>query len=144
MCFYNDDYDWYAEVQIVSEWSFGLPTACIECGTKIGYGDWRRHLFQQQHEACMVCEWGEADEPCDLHNYGERYECDTCADCAKILKAVEAEEIDANCPPHARQPMVGELGETLRYDDDKRYVHRALTMFPEVASARLVKHLVVE
>lgn len=141
MCF-NNDYDWYADISDVRDWPLGRPTSCHECCAPIGYGDWRRHIFQQEHEECQWCEYeelAEADEPCETHDYGETFECDLCRDCCKILAAIEAVETDEECPPHARQPAIGELVEALSYDEDSRYARRAVAMFPELKSSRMLR-----
>ena len=85
MCFYNDDYDWCAEVIRTTEGTDGPPTRCIECGAKIAAGDWRRHIEQIEHESCQICEddCSESFDPgqdpatCE-HNYGETWDGDTC------------------------------------------------------------------
>ena len=64
MCFYNDDFDWYAEVCRTVEGTDGRATRCIECGAKIAAGEWRRHLEQIEHECCQICE----DDCSEIHD----------------------------------------------------------------------------
>jgi len=136
MCFY-DDGDWCAMVTDVTEGPADKPTMCIECGAAIAIGENRKHVFQQEEEECLRCEYeelGEDDEPCVQHDYGNVFECDVCDSCVKVLRAIEAVEIVEGCPVYARQPLFGELRDAIEYDSDGRYAARALAMFPELSS----------
>jgi hypothetical protein len=137
MCF-NNDYDWYADVWDVTDGENDVPAKCIECGLAIASGEWRRHVYLQEDEECYRCEQGdlkEGDEPCEVHDYGEIFECSICETCCKILKAIEAVEIDEGCPVGSRQPLYGELSQAL-FDDancgDGKYAARALAEHPEL------------
>lgn len=139
MCFYNDNYDWYASICDVADGPSDKPSKCYECGESIQSGEFRRHIFQQQHEECRRCEWeelGDDEEPCEHHDYGETFDCDLCESCVKVLRAIEAVEADEGCPPHARQPGYGELLDAIWEGDGKRYRDRAVSMFPELASCQ--------
>ncbi|MGB0971800.1 MAG: hypothetical protein ACPGVG_12680 [Mycobacterium sp.] len=133
MCFYNDDYDWTASVSEVTDLVSGHASRCCECGCGIEPGQWRRHIWQQQYEECQVCEYGEADEACVKHDYGETYATDVCRECTWLLAAIEAVEADEGCPEYARQPPSGELAEHMRNPDSRRYWDRALEMHPQLA-----------
>lgn len=112
----------------------GPATVCFECGAEIAAGAWRRHVEQQEEEECRRCEWEQLEPggpPCVEHDYGETFSCDLCEGCHKLLQAIAAAEADAGCPFYARQPLFGDLRETMRYDDG-RYRRRALAMFPEL------------
>lgn len=140
MCFDNGNCDWYAAIQNVTDGT-GKTSRCYECGNAIADGEWRRSVFQQEHEECQRCEWEELeddDEPCVDHDYGETFSCDICEPCLKLLKAIEAVEADEGCPDYARQPMFGDLHEAMDYDDSGRYSRRALSMFPELAGHRFL------
>jgi len=134
MCFYND-YDWYADVNDITEGETDEKQECHECGLVIHPGEWRRQVYQQEHEECHVCEF-EDGPPCGdgNHDYGETYFYVCCRTCANILKAIEVSEAEAGCPPDARQPAYGELQETLWEDREGRYVRRAVEMFPGLQS----------
>lgn len=139
MCFYNDDYAWTAEVSDVTDGTADSPAKCYECNSIIAAGEFRRYVYQQEHEECSVCEQEEADEPCEKHDYGETFECNLCESCVKILKAIYAVEINAGCPPYASQPNYGELQEAFQHDDAGKYRARALTMFPGVAGHKFLE-----
>lgn len=138
MCFYNDDYDWYASVCETTDGASDTETACHECGEKIAAGQWRRHVYQQEHDECQRCEWEQLDddeEPCEQHDYGETYDYDCCESCEKILKAIEALEAEEDCPEHSRRPsLCGLYDEAICEDDDGKYRAKAIAMFPELAN----------
>lgn len=134
MCFYNDDYDWMASVQKETEGAADRETRCDECREVIAAGQWRRHVYLQQYEECRVCEWEEADEPCEKHDYGETFDYDCCETCEKILKAIETLEAAEDCPVYSRRPsLLGLYEEAIVYDDDGKYRTKALQMFPELS-----------
>jgi len=138
MCF-EPEYDWYADVTALTESEAGARVACEDCGELIHPGDWRRYVYQQEHEECQRCEWEElepGDEPCDTHDYGETWECSLCRDCCNIRAAISAVEADEGCRPDTREPAYGELDEALRYDDG-RYVARVRAWFPRIKSKLL-------
>ena len=146
MCFYNDDFDWYAEVCRTVEGTDGRATRCIECGAKIAAGEWRRHLEQIEHECCQICEddCSEIHDPdqdpatCE-HNYGETWDGDTCQACCNLIEAVRIVEIEAGCPAYAQVPSVGGLlDELLEHDEREKYARRAVEMFPALAGHRIV------
>jgi hypothetical protein len=144
MCFYNDSSGWLAEVNEVSYGPGDSASRCLECGSQIALGEWRRHVYQRESECCVECGGGDDDGPCgDVeHEYGEIFTGDICEDCVKILRAIEAAEADEGCPLYARQPLYGELGETLveHYGSDK-YIERALEMYPELVTSRLLDYV---
>lgn len=103
------------------------------------------HTYQQENEECRNCEY-EDGPPCenDEHDYGETFTGDTCRECLLLLAAIYDLEAKEKCPEFSRQPLGCMLGEEL--DQDKRYGHNqyipyALKMFPELATAKLVKEL---
>src|SRR5688572_20106461 len=90
MCFDDYDYDWTAsvcekEIRIAKE---GDKFGCDECGTKFQPGESYEYIFMQEHEECRVCEWEEAEAPCEKHDYGETDEYRRCKTCCKILDAI--------------------------------------------------------
>jgi len=146
MCFYNDDYDWYADVQDESHVRCEKATGCDECGSKIQVGQWKRHIYQQEEEMCRYCEDEDSIEyekgfdckgDCD---FGETSEYDCCVPCMKILAAIYEQEKDEDCPEHSRRPSLGLMWEEA-FDSghDDQYVSRILEMFPEVSSHRFVQ-----
>jgi hypothetical protein len=134
MCFYND-YDWYAEDETDESGESPEIAGCIECGSTIISGKWRRHIYQQQYVECQVCEYEEAEEPCKTHDYGELFECDICRSCQWILEAIDDIETEEGCPYDARQPAFGELRDAIWDDSDagKRYLDRAIERHSEIA-----------
>lgn len=156
MCFYNEDYDWIAEVNEVTDGPASQAGKCIECGSAIAIGDTCRTVHQQEHEECQQCEEDgcnaeyDADGnyvPCDgNHDYGEIFDCLICESCCQLLQAIEAHEIDAGCPPHARQPSYGGLWEETFEDEEALadYLKRAKEMFPGIETrSRLYPKMVV-
>lgn len=167
MCFYNDDYDWYADVHEESDLESGPACKCDECGREIASDQWRHTVFQQESELCQFCEDdcsgnyigseddvaeliedGRAEEAAELqrkidncqHSYGETFHYVRCRDCDNLLKAVERTEELAGCPVDSRRPALTELREALHETHDGgRYRAMALEMFPELASHRFLK-----
>ena len=146
MCFYNDNFDWYAEVYRTVEGATGPATRCIECGAKIADGEWRRHIEQIQYERCRICEDelsscydAEQDKAACEHDYGETFIGDTCQACCDLIEAVRVVEIEAGCPEHAQIPSIGGLlDELLEHDEREKYARRAVEMFPALAGHRIV------
>lgn len=147
MCFSNDDYDWYASVQEQSSGCDDQSTRCGECGKVIASGEWRHHVFMQEHECCEICgddpdydedvTEGEPGHDCD---YGETYAYDRCLDCDRLLIAVELHEIKEDCPPHARRPALGELREVFwEHESNVEYAEQAVAMYPYLNSHRFVQ-----
>lgn len=154
MCFYNDDCDWIADVNDVTDGPAPEAGHCIECSAAIAVGDPCRSVHQQEHEDCQKCDETSDDAdfdedgnyvPCDgNHDYGETFDCLICESCCQILKAIEAHEIDAGCPPHARQPSLGRLWDETIEDTEALadYLKRAKELFPGIeARSRLFPKL---
>lgn len=142
MCFYYDDYDWTADVFEESERVAEQSLTCVECGKGIAAGETHIRIFAQESEECLVCEWEEADEPCEEHDYGETYTARRCQSCERILKAVQSVEVEEGCPPHATRPAIGELDQAF-YDhaNAETYANRVIEMYPTLADHRWVKHV---
>ncbi len=162
MCFYNDDYDWCAEVNEESEGPSDEACNCRECGATIAIGEWCKRVFQQEHEACQICEdscsddFIEREEMEDLFtepngldaewaaeklkkldehscSYGETYRYVRCEKCDKVIRAVVAHEKNEGCPEYSQQPALANLYDELNeHSDRKVYARGALTMFPEL------------
>ena len=134
MCFYNDDYDWYADVAVEAGVVCETESRCDECYKKIHPGEWTMTLWQQQHRECQLC-YDEDDEPiphtqeCD---FGETYSYRCCHDCARLRGVIYAVETDEECPEHARHPGYGAMRkDAFDYGDDAdKYVSKAATMYP--------------
>lgn len=146
MCFYNDDYDWYASVQKTETHIAGKPLPCHECGRQIAVGESLVYIYLQEHEECQRCEWeelGPDDEPCDSHDYGEIYHYRRCDECDQILKAIQVVEQEEGCPAHAQQPNLEELGEVfMEHESREQYALRAVAMYPALAEHRFLAPLV--
>lgn len=146
MCFYNDNYDWFASLTDESDVALDKPTKCVECRRQMEIGEVASHIFQQEHEECHSCTEGECSCPkdeddtcqdcqCEEPDFGETYECDRCQECKKFLSAIEEHEKDEGCPPGERQPAYGEMAESLREFPRKersQYFRKAYRMFPEL------------
>lgn len=146
MCFYNDNFDWYAEVHRSTEGTDGPATRCIECGAVIAVGEWRRRIEQVQHGDCQICEDEfsdqydpEQDKATCEHEYGETFSGDTCQACCHLIEVVRVVEVEAGCPEHAQVPTIGGLlDELLEHDEREKYARRAVEMFPALAGHRIV------
>lgn len=146
MCFYNDDYDWIAEVEDATESHGGRECQCVDCGTRIDADEWRKTIEQRQYELCQICE----DEFSDMfdeasskttcrHAYGETWHGEFCRGCVLLRQAVEAVERDEGCPSDARQPAYGDLyGSLIDHDEREKYASRAVAMFSELATHKIV------
>jgi hypothetical protein len=81
MCF-NGDYEWRASTVDETEGPAAARTKCDECHRWINAGEWMKHIYMQEHEACQRCEdsWSdnyEENHPdCadGEHDYGETFE----------------------------------------------------------------------
>jgi hypothetical protein len=149
MCFDHDLAGWYAEIQDVTEGVSETPTRCDECFSQIGRGAWRRHIYQQESEICRLCEEEDGDRcPDGECDYGETYAHDICSRCCQLLKAIEAVEEAEGCPPHSRQPLLGELWDVMRDEYNcaasLKYARKAVELFPDLGSwdrlLRVLRH----
>lgn len=164
MCFYNDDYDWTAEVVTQADAESGPACKCDECSRAIDADEFRHTIEMQEHEACQICEddfsdsfinradmTAELDDDDDwaanqlkildkhTHDYGETYSYVRCLGCEKLLKAIEKREELAGCPAHSRRPPLSELWETMReIHEAKDYAEFAVKMFPELVDHPIV------
>lgn len=145
MCFDND-YDWMASVCEEESGPAGKRCECNECGKRIEVGEWRHHIYMQEHEECQRCEDDGLDAcKCETPDYGEDYDYIRCELCDKLLRAVEQHEIDEGCPPYARRPALTELGDTLwQHEQAFDYAEKAVGMFPELWDHRFIKSLLLE
>lgn len=143
MCF-TADYDWYAEQASDEETTADTSMKCFECGRVIPSGETFRRIEQQEHEICIHdpdndhYEGPETEqEGCDCEegacDFGESFDCDICTECAKLLKAIEASEIEEGCSPSESQPAFGGLYDAMTEGDGDRYRAKAAVMFPEIA-----------
>ena len=143
MCFYNDSYDWYAELNIRRESKTGPAERCSECGDDIEPTAWRRTLFQQESEEyCKDCDTPVDDDECECDdgpNMGETYRCVTCRPCAAMLAAIKRQERDEGCPADAQQPDPGELAEVFcEHHGAAEYARRIQTLFPSLSNHKFV------
>lgn len=150
MCFYNDNYDWIANLWLVMGSRAEADCRCYECRRAIRAGEWRTHVYQQEYEECRICE----DDPDDSglydpgqdpatcqHDYGETFSCDICRECSLILAAIYDLEERERCPEYARQPMYGELRDELwedRRHGSGEYSRHALELYPELSNHELL------
>ena len=149
MCFDNDHGDWTASVCEVTKSDSGNATRCGECGYAIAPDEWRKNIHLQENESCRICEDEssdefdpEADKANCQHDYGEHFDYVRCRGCDTILKAIETHEERAGCPAYARQPLLGELSETLHeHQQADEYVAAALELDPSLANHPILESL---
>jgi hypothetical protein len=136
MCFTFDP-EWFASiVEVDDSAASDKPARCGECCRMIPAGEPHRHVFQQENEDC-----GEGDA--EGFDPGETFDYDCCGECVKLLRAVEASELEAGCHKNEAVPPYEMLFEHVHESGcGKRYAGRALAMFPELAgSPQLAKLL---
>lgn len=166
MCFYDDgDYDWIATVSEESERLANRPMTCNECGGNILTGAPMREIYQQEHEACQICEDAnsdtfiddqdedlDAEEQAAIKRQLESHACDfgetflyrRCEACDKLIKAIEAREIAEGCPPHARKPALMELNYAFtEHESNFEYAEQAVAMFPELWDHVFIRDLLL-
>lgn len=144
MCFYNEG-DWCVAVQKEETLAAAAPLRCDECGVMIQVGGYVRHIHQWENEDCQDCENGDCDcgeagccrcpEP---KNYGEEFDYHCCEQCDKFINAVASAELEVGCREHESKPMLTSLFEELHevsIHDKRRYVKKALSMFPELRTS---------
>ena len=80
MCFYHGDYDWSASVVEKDSGPTSKDIGCDECCQKIKAGEWRLHIFMQEHEECERCAYSDCDCPettgccqCPSPDFPQRY-----------------------------------------------------------------------
>ena len=116
MCFINEC-DWYAETVIDEERPAEKPLKCYECHRAVPTGETMRHVDMWESETCKhnpshddyegpEMDSEECPEGCE-HDFGESFSCSICQECAKLLKAIEASEIEEGC--HALTPARNEV-----------------------------------
>lgn len=146
MCFDNES-DWYARVNEVTESVATREVWCYECGRHIQPGEALRHVHQQEYEFCECdfcrnqhCPDEDYDGPAECQDdLGQEFDCELCMDCCKLLKAIEAQEVAEGCPEYARQPLYGELADVFtEHQQNFEYAERAVDMFPELYNHRFI------
>lgn len=152
MCF-THDYDWYAETQEQSTFIADKPVKCNECRVEIPVGGNVYRIWQAEYEGCQLCENKycecEPDRCCDCEepDYGETNEHQCCENCHKFLQAVEASEVEEGCERSEARPALFCMIEDIRQFDDydyrnrKRYIQKAIEMFPEMVGNGYIKRL---
>jgi hypothetical protein len=143
VCFYNDDYDWIASINDTTCVQGTVADRCYECRRPIDAGEWRVSIYQQEHEACQICEDEDSDEfdqqihqnEC-IHDFGETFSAVICRQCSLLREAIYDLERIENCPEHARQPRIGALQDEMGEDDGK-YARHAVAIFPELSTHKL-------
>jgi hypothetical protein len=150
MCFWNDDYDWTAEVSEEEEFVASKPTKCQECYRLIPAGETMVHIWMQQYEECHACYDGECECPegrccqCEEPVFGETFDYHRCQECDKFLMAVEAAEVEEGCARHESRPGLGAMASDIMDGDReniKRYFKRALRDFPELKASGYLTRL---
>lgn len=150
MCFLNEC-EWFASINEHSSNPATKATKCNECGIVIQPGEIVHRLYQQEYEECRDCEYGycecEKDKCCicEKPNYGETFDYDCCDNCDKFLKAIEASEIEVGCRRSESRPMLTMMVEDIREANDpesvRRYVKKALVMFPELKTNKYISRI---
>ena len=148
MCFTDDqDYEWTASTWEESPGPATKACHCDECGAPIAIGDWCHNIHAEEHDCCQKCEdeWSDSyvpedkrEGPCE-HDYGETMDYVRCEACDKVIRAIEAVEIEEGCPPGAQRPAINMLAEELsQHSSAPVYAERAVAMFPEVRGCRIL------
>lgn len=145
MCF-DSEYEWTASLCEEDSGPAVKPCKCDECGHKISAGEWRHHIYQQEHETCYCCEEDGVDPcECETPDLGETYDYQRCEACDKLLRAVEQHEIDEGCPVYARRPALTELHDVFwQHEQNWEYAEKAVAMFPELIDHRFIAELLME
>lgn len=163
MCFYNENYDWVAEEEEISEADCGPKAKCSECGSEIAETEWRKHISQREHSACQICEESSSDEYIDREemveqlssnnpedveyarehlavlddhdcDFGETYEGDCCRSCHLLIEAIAELEKTKGCPEHSARPLWGTLFDELtQHGERDEYVAYAIAKHPELS-----------
>lgn len=152
MCFTRDgDYDWLARACEDYMDTATKPVTCQECFRRIPVGEKFTHIEMREWECCRVCDPetraeafhdddsdnpDECPSPCadDKHDYGNTDEHRICADCQKLLTAIQHVEEDDGCKGDETRPGWGELRETFwESDHAQEYIDRARQDYPELA-----------
>ncbi len=118
MCFYADA-DWYASVTETDEGPAPKATKCSECRKPIAEGEWRYHVWQQEHEECQTREEknhiGDDDEEVMIHDcirdkaeceYGETFDYDCCISCKVLRNAIRQVEEAEGCTGNETEPAL--------------------------------------
>ena len=143
MCFVVDDYDWYPEVQEQHNWVAEKVTRCCECRREMPIGSPVHSTYLQQYEECHNRYDGECDCKsqgkdcciCAEPEFGETFECHTCDDCHKFLKAVQAAEVAAGCSYSESTPPLEQMIEYISNggaEEAKKYYQQAVKDSPEL------------
>jgi hypothetical protein len=138
MCFWNDS-DWTAQVYEEEEGPAPADTRCDECRGHIFKGQWRHHVFMQEHEECQACEdtWDKDAPPCDdgKHEYGEQFDYNSCERCYRLRHAVRQVEEEEGCTGSEAEPYFGGLFEQVGSGEGwQHYADRMAAMrLPELA-----------
>lgn len=142
MCFYNDDYDWYASVTTDETSPATKPTKCDECRRVIPIGEPVRHIWMQQHEYCIHhpdyddYEGDDSDgtdcpEGCE-HDYGETYDYDCCETCTQLVEAIHKSEIESGCRDAESRPNLTELYDAFAEGEGSKYLAKAEELYPGI------------
>lgn len=150
MCFTNDrDCEWYAETVEEDDLVAEASTWCDECYAHIAVGETYHRIFMEEGDDERLDEfldddldeifgpWPDGEGPEERRS--QTYE--RCANCSKLLKAIEAHEIAEGCPAHARQPDLYALRDEMIEGDSEPYLERALAMFPDLDRVWLEKRM---
>jgi len=144
MCFYSDDYDWYAEHIDLRASPGGDVTKCGECDDTINAHKWRIQIHMRESgDECLRCD-GDVDgeDACDCEDgpdLGQEYDVDRCRRCVALLAAIRRQERDEECPQHAQQPGIGELGDVFtEHESAAVYAQRAVRLFPSLRDHKFV------
>jgi hypothetical protein len=146
MCFYNDGYDWTAEVVSEKEGAASKDAKCQECRRVIPAGHRLWTVFQQECEECKTCDEGDCECPkdkrgdcmeckCEKPNFGEEFDYHSCLDCKRFLDAVSVAEVESGCSVYESRPAYMEMIESVSsagVDESDKYFAKADEMFPDL------------
>ncbi len=128
MCFYHGDADWSASVCETTEGPAEARTKCDDCYRPVLPGQWRKHVYMQEHELCLRCEddsdWNRFNydpdnEECKAgkHDYGETFDCDSCEHCERLREAIQVVEEAEGCVGEETRPLLSALYEQISNGD---------------------------
>jgi hypothetical protein len=143
MCFY-DDGDWTAQVVEDEILVVTAPVKCDECRRPIKPGEWRRHVFMQEHEVCRhnpahddydgpETDSEDCPEGCE-HDFGETFDYDRCQSCDQLIEAIHRHELAVGCHEYESRPSLTELHDAMVEGDGEAYLAKAEELFPGITA----------
>lgn len=144
MCFINEG-DWTARVVEQDDNAVSnTEIKCGECRRAIPAGVPHISIYLQEHNEDDWDDWDDDGNPLNF-DPGETFETNRCADCEKLLKAVEASEMEAGCHRSQARPCLEMLFEEISESRcGLRYRTKAQEMFPELEASGYLAEMLPE